>query len=242
MAVRKPEQSGRAVLHLLRRHAQRTGRATLTLISALQPHGFIGYRTTGTTEKNFCYCFMASPPVAAALHLATPASSNGRSVRRAARTHVCATRSFPHSMTTTPRATTCSTHATHSCSTFLHSKAFTQISHTHITTRTQFFSQTTRLSTPTSARFLPLTNRFAWPGFWLFFSSLRACTNCLACSLTGHAEPARSPPLPQPPLPPPPSLPQPPPPPPPPPPPLPLPLPPPHASCLPPTCHAHRRV
>ena len=105
---------------------------------------------------------MASPPAAMAPCSAALASSNGKSVCRAARTRARAAYSALHSATRATGAAFMTTCVVHDQSGFANSNAVAQISQQHWSGRWPDFLQTPPRVAPANARFLPLIIRFPW--------------------------------------------------------------------------------
>ena len=118
-----------------------------------------------------CCYKMASPPAAVTLSAAAPASGNGESVCRAARTRACAACSaLRHAKRATGAAfpTTCVAHVQ---SGFANCNAAAWISQQHWSGRWPDFLQTPPRVAPASARFLPLIIRFPWAISLHFFQA-----------------------------------------------------------------------
>ena len=105
---------------------------------------------------------MASPPAAMAPCSAALASSNGKSVCRAARTRARAAYSALHSATRATRAAFMTTCVVHDKSGFANCNAVAQLSQQHWSGRWPDFLQTPPRVAPANARFLPLIIRFPW--------------------------------------------------------------------------------
>ena len=105
---------------------------------------------------------MASPPAAMAPCSAALASSNGKSVCRAARTRARAAYSALHSATRATGAAFMTTCVVHDQSGFANCNAVAQISQQHWSGRWPDFLQTPPRVAPANARFLPLIIRFPW--------------------------------------------------------------------------------
>ena len=126
--------------------------------------------------KKLLLLFMASPPAAMAPCSAALASSNGKSVCRAARTRARAAYSALHSATRATGAAFMTTCVVHDQSGFANCNAVAQISQQHWSGRWPDFLQTPPRVAPANARFLPLIIRFPW-AISLHFSCLAACFN-----------------------------------------------------------------